>query len=349
VTRRPALHGAVVALLAMLALALAACGEKTESTAQPRTEPLTLVLDFFPNADHAGIYAAQARGLFRRQGLDVRIVTPSDPAAPLKLVQADRADLAITYEPELLLARDKGADVVSVAALVQRPLTSIMSVGKGGLTRPAQLRGKHVGTAGIPYQSAYLQTIAKGAGVDPSTIRETNVGFNLVPAMLTRKVDATLGAFWNYEGVQLQRAGKRPHIIRVDEAGVPTYSELVLAARGASLHEGGARIRRFLLALAEGHQLLRRDPAAGVDPLVKANPDLDRGLQVASVRATLPVFFPADRTRPWGWMDFGAWATFGRWMQDQGLLKQPPATARALTTEFLPGEGLQPQDAAPGA
>ena len=86
-----------------------------------------------------------------------------------------------------------------------------------------------------------------------------------------------------------------------------------------------------------------------VDPLVQANPDLDRGLQLASVRATLPAFFPADRTRPWGWMDFGTWATFGRWMQDQGLLKQPPATAKAMTTEFLPGEGLQPQDATPGA
>ena len=129
-----------------------------------------------------------------------------------------------------------------------------------------------MGTAGIPYQSAYLRTIAKGAGVDPSTVRETNVGFNLVPAMLTHKVDATLGAFWNYEGVQLQRAGKHPHIIRVDAAGVPTYSELVLAARGAALHEGGARIRRFLLALAEAHQLLRRDPAAGRRPAREGQP-----------------------------------------------------------------------------
>jgi putative hydroxymethylpyrimidine transport system substrate-binding protein len=338
VTRRLA----VLALLcAALALALSACGEKRESAAAPRTQPLTLVLDYFPNADHAGIYAAQARGLFRRQGLDVRIVTPPDPSSPLKLLEAGRADLAITYEPELFLARDKGADVVSVAALVQRPLTSIMSVGKQAITRPAQLRGKRVGTAGIPYQSAELRAILEKAGVDPGSVREVNVGFNLVPAMLTKKVDATLGAFWNYEGIQLQRQRKDPRIIRVDEAGVPTYSELVIAGRAQTLRDQGEKVRRFLRALAEGHALLRRDPAIGVDELVKANPDLDRGLQMASVRATLPVFFPADRSKPWGYMQQAQWALFARWMVDERLLQKTPDPVAAITNEFLPGQGLQ--------
>ena len=328
------------ALLAALALVLSACGEKQESTAAPRTQPLTLVLDYLPNADHAGIYAAKARGLFRRQGLDVRIVTPPDPSSPLKLLEAGRADLAITYEPELFLARDKGAQVVSVAALVQRPLTSLMSVGKQAITRPAQLEGKRVGTAGIPYQSAELQAILQHAGVDPKSVTQVNVGFNLVPAMLSNKVDATLGAFWNYEGIQLQRQRKNPKVIRVDRAGVPTYSELVLAARAQTLRQDGEKVRRFLRALAEGHALLRRDPAAGVDELVRANPDLDRGLQLASVRATLPVFFPADRSKPWGYMQTAQWARFARWMLENRLLTQTPDPIAAITNEFLPGQGL---------
>jgi putative hydroxymethylpyrimidine transport system substrate-binding protein len=330
----------LAALLAALSLALSACGEKQESTAAPHTQPLTLVLDYFPNADHAGIYAAKARGLFRRQGLDVRIVTPPDPSSPLKLVQAGRADLAITYEPELFLARDKGADLVSVASLVQRPLTSLMSVGKHAITRPAQLEGKRVGTAGIPYQTAELEAILQNAGVDPKSVKEVNVGFNLVPAMLTGKVDATLGAFWNYEGIQLQRQHKSPRIVRVDDVGVPTYSELVIAARSQTLRENGEKVRRFLRALAEGHALLRRDPAAGVDELVRANPDLDRGLQLASVRATLPVFFPADRSKPWGYMETAQWAQFARWMLDKKLLQQTPDPVAAITNEFLPGQGL---------
>jgi putative hydroxymethylpyrimidine transport system substrate-binding protein len=330
----------MTALLATV-LALSACGEKKESTAAPRLQPLTIVLDFFPNADHAGIYAAQARGLFRRQGLDVKIVTPPDPSSPLKLLQAGRADLAITYEPELFLARDKGADVVSVAALVQRPLTSLISIGKNAITDPGQLQGKRVGTAGIPYQSAELRAILEKAGVDPKSVKETNVGFNLVGAMLGGKVDATLGGFWNYEGIQLQRDHRNPNIIPVDRAGVPTYSELVIAARASFLHHGGEKVRRFLRALAEGHQLLRRDPAAGVDPLVAANRDLNRDLQLASVRATLPAFFPTDRSKPWGYMQTPQWALFARWMLEQRLLNRTPDPIAAFTNEFLPGQGLQ--------
>src|SRR5204862_310766 len=153
-----------------------------------------------PNADHAALYAAQAAGLYARAGLDVHIESPPDPAAPLKLLHAGRADLAISYEPEILLARDRGAeDIVAVGALVQKPLTSVISLPAARIATAADLAGKRVGTAGIPYQTAYLQTIVRHAHAAPA--REVDVGFNLVPALLSGKVDATLGAFWNYEGV----------------------------------------------------------------------------------------------------------------------------------------------------
>ena len=127
------------------------------------------MLDYFPNADHAGIYAAQAAGLYAKAGLDVKLQAPPDPSAPLKLLRAGRADLAISYEPELLLARDQGAEnLVGVAALVQAPLTSLMALPAAGVKSPADLAGKRVGTAGIPYQSAYLKTILEKAGVDPA-------------------------------------------------------------------------------------------------------------------------------------------------------------------------------------
>ena len=166
------------------------------------------MLDYFPNADHAPIYAAEAAGYFKEAGIDVEIRQPPDPAAPLKQLAAGRVDLAISYEPEVLRARDKGLNVVSVGALVQRPLTSIISLPKAKIRKPADLEGKTVGTAGIDYQSAYLRTILLEAGVTPSTVKERNVGFGLVPALLTGKVDATLGAFWNYEGVDLKRRGQ---------------------------------------------------------------------------------------------------------------------------------------------
>ena len=330
---------AVLALL--LVLGLAACGERDEPAGvRAQTERVDLVLDYFPNADHAGIYNAIGEGEFERVGLDVKPRTPSDPSAPLKLLDSGRADLAISYEPELLLARAKGAKVVAIGALVQKPLTSIISLGDDAVSEPGQLEDKKVGTSGIPYQDAYLKTIVAKAGIDPDRVRRINVGFGLVGSMLTKKVDATLGAFWNVEGVDLERRGRKPRILRMEQLGVPTYNELIVIAREQDVRKRGPLLRRFMRGLALGHQGLRDDIEGAVGELVKANPSLDRKLQRAQVKATLPVFFPRAKDKPFGFQDPEAWRAYTKWMLDNDLLANPVGASRAFTNEFLPGEGI---------
>lgn len=331
---------AVVIALA-LTIPLAACGSKEDvTTTGGPVDHITLVLDYLPNADHAPIYAAQRIGAFKAAHLDVKIVTPTDPAAPLKQVEARQADLGISYEPEVLLARDKGARIAAVGALIQKPLTSIMSL-HGRIKTPKDLKGARMGTAGIPYQSAYLRTIATGAGVDPSSIHEVNVGFNLVPSMLSKKVDGTLGAFWNVEGVQLQRQHKDPTIIKMDEAGVPTYNELVFVASQDRLQEKGygAIIRRFMQALSRGARAVRADPQVGADALTSADRDLEPALTLAQVKATLPVYFPSNAAYPWGFMNADEWRAYGQWMVTNRLVSTLP-TPTSITNEFLPGRGI---------
>ena len=191
----------------VLTLGLAACGEKSEETTGGAAEPLSLTLDFYPNPDHAGIYMAQKLGHFDDAGLDVSIHTPSDPAAPLKLLAAGQTDLAISYEPEVLLAHEQGLDVVAVAALVDRPLTSLIWLKKSGVKGVADLRGKTVATAGIPYQDAYLKTILARAELSPADVKTVNVGYGLLPALVGGKAQAMLGGFSNVEGVDLRLRG----------------------------------------------------------------------------------------------------------------------------------------------
>jgi putative hydroxymethylpyrimidine transport system substrate-binding protein len=327
-------------LLALFAAIVAAgCGEREEKLGPAGERSLELMLDWVPNPDHAGIYTADGRGYFRDVELDVTIRRPADPSAPIKQVAAGRVDLAISYEPEVLRARDQGLSVVSVAAIVQKPLTAIMSLPKARIDEPADLEGKRVGTAGIDYQEAYLQAILTEAGADPGSVKLRNVGFGFSAALLTGKVDATLGAFWNYEGTELRLRGRKPRIIRIEEAGVPTYNELVLVANEDALERDGAKIRAFIGAISRGTRDLRRDPDTAIDGLLDANRDLDPELQRAVVNVTLPLFFPPEG-KPFGWHDPAGWDEFSAWMKQNGLLEQPPDPAASYENGLLPGAGL---------
>jgi putative hydroxymethylpyrimidine transport system substrate-binding protein len=323
------------------AVALTACGAKRDklSAAGAPSQSVSLMLDWFPNADHVGLYTALADGDFAQAGLAVQIHVPTNPATPLQLLAAGKVDVAISYEPELLLARNQGEPLVAIGAIVQRPLTSIVSLGDKHITSPAQLRGKTVGDAGIPYQHAYLTTILQRAGVPAGSVKEINVGDNLVPAMLSGRVDATLGAYWNYEAIQLQQMGRRTNVIHVEDVGVPDYDELVLVAREDELANRNNVLRRFVQALGRGYEAVRSNPQAGVDALVRANPSLSSKLQQASVHATLSSFFPADPSRPWGWQNQSQWTAYGEWMLDHHLITNPAAVVDASTNQLLAGQG----------
>jgi len=330
---------AAAAALAAVA-GLAACGEMQDRITPASTLPLTLMLDYFPNADHVGIYQAIAEGDFKRAGLDVRVEVPSDASSPLKDLLSGRADVAISYEPELMIARNQGEPLAAFGAIVQEPLTSIVSVGSEHITSVADLRGKTVGYAGLPYQQAYLDTILTRAHVPISSVKLVDVNEDLVPAMLSGQVDATIGAYWNYEAIELAERAKHPNVIRVNQVGVPNYDELVLVATKATLANKSNEIRAFVQALGRGYESVRSNPQAAVANLVRINPGLAPKFQLASVEATLPAFFPSNPSNPWGWQAQAQWNAFGEWMLRNHLISNPAAIEYAATNEYLAGQGI---------
>jgi putative hydroxymethylpyrimidine transport system substrate-binding protein len=336
---------AAVAVLAVaaLSLGLASCGEKSED-GTTQSEPFTLTLDFYPNPDHVGIYMAQKLGYFEEAGLDVTIQTPSDPAAPIKQVAAGNTDLAISYQPEVILATEQGLDVIAVGALVNSPLTSMIWLKSSKIGGIADLRGKTIATAGIPYQDAYLKTILGRAGLTTSDVNTVNVGYGLLPAIVSGRAQAMLGGFRNVEGVDLRLRGKEPVVTPVDKLGVPTYDELVFVARPEALEEDAQPVRLFLAALARGTSAAAANPQAATEALTAANPDLDPKLTAAEVKATLPLLNPPQRQAPgggktpaFGEMNSQEWETFIGWMRDHGLISGRPAPSDVLSNEYLPG------------
>jgi NitT/TauT family transport system substrate-binding protein/putative hydroxymethylpyrimidine transport system substrate-binding protein len=283
----------VAALLAaaLLGTGLVACGGGGAEPGAPKGA--TLVLDFQPNAVHAGIYAAQANGDFRDEGVDLHIQEPSSTADSAKLLQAGRADFAVIDINDFGIARERGLDLVAVAAIVQRPLASVIAGDRSEIRTPADLAGKTIGVTGVPSDDAVLDTVLRSGGVDPSDVHRVTIGFNAVADLAAGKVDAATG-FWNAEGVQLQQMGIPIREFRVDEFGAPRYPELVVATRRQSCPAGLALLR----GLNRGYAALGKDPGGALNDLLAQVPGLDRSLQGAQLNALVgaDAFDPAIGT-----------------------------------------------------
>jgi putative hydroxymethylpyrimidine transport system substrate-binding protein len=327
-----------LALAACAATLMAGCGEKSESTTSGQTQVVDLALDFYVNPDHAGIFVALDRGYFRQAGLDVRPQVPSDPSAPIKEVAAGRADLALSYEPEVLIARDQGLPVTAVAAIVPSPLTSLIWLQGSGIRDVKDLKGKTIATAGIPYQTAYLKTILERSGLSPEDVNAVDVQQGLLPAILSGRADAMLGGFLNVEGVDLKLRGKDPTVTPVDRLGIPTYDELVLVANSDRLDEQARELELFIAALERGTKAAVADPPVATRAILDAGKGLDPRITAAEVRRTLPLLLPAGGEHRYGYMDPAEWERFAQFFADHGVIKALPETGDVLTNAHLPGQ-----------
>lgn len=315
-------------LVLPLLAALAACGGST------RLARMTLMLDWTPNPDHVGFYYAREAGLFHRERLEVTIRAPSDPATPLKLVAAGRSDLAVSYEQELFFAAAKKLPTVAVAAVVPQPLNSIMAIDPG-IHSVGDLKGRRVGITGVPADYAALDSALSTAGLSRDDVKVVSVGYNLLPSLLSRKVDAVLGVYRNVEGVELEQRGYTPTVIPLDRAGVPPYDELVLVASSERLRSDSGyagRVGRFVDAFLQGTAEARDHPRRSVAILGKVTASGHRFLASATP-ATLALLSGPDGI---GCMRQAEWQRFGAWMYAQKLLDAPIAAGRVMTTRFLP-------------
>ncbi|MBA7847173.1 ABC transporter substrate-binding protein [Klebsiella sp. RHBSTW-00484] len=260
-------------------------------------EKLTLVLDWYINPDHAPIMVAEQIGAFKEAGLDVKIVPPSDPALPPRLVAARQADLAITYQPQVHFFADEGLPLVRVGTLINSPLNTVIALDKN-IKTPADLKGKKVGYSVSGIEQATLATMAQHAQIDPNSIKLINVNFQLTSALLAGQVDAVIGGYRNIEALEIKLQGKDPVVMNVEDYGVPAYDELVIVANRDEVN--APKIKAFLAALQKGVTYLRTHPQETWLAFAAAHPELNTELNKQAWLKTIPLFAtnPAELDKP---------------------------------------------------
>lgn len=302
--------------------------------ARAQAAKATLALDWYPNADHAGLFLAKARGYFANAGLDLDIYTPADPTTVLQTVGVGRDTFGISYQTDVLLARAAGVPVVSIAALVQHPLIVIMSLAEKKIGRPKDLVGKTVGYPGIPSQEAFLATMLETDGATFSDVTLVNVDFNLIPAMLSGQVDAVMGAFRNVEVVIAEQQGHAVNAMPVEKWGVPDYYELVLVASEETVARRATLAAAFLGAAQHGFDDAIADPNAALDALARASAELDRPVTKKGIELLIPDWKSASPA--FGAQDAARWTAYADWMKSRRLIPENLDVQAAFTTNLLP-------------
>lgn len=331
----------IFAMLAAGALLLTGCGADNAARSAASLDEgkqlreLTVVLDWYPNALHAFLYEAEEKGYFADEGLTVNIQSPAGVNDAMSMVAAGKADIGLYYQQDVIQARvEQNVPVKSVGAVVQAPLNIILSLKDKNITRPEDLAGKTIGYAGTELSEALVRSIMKSSGADASDVKMVDVGFELMAAMTTGNVDATIGCLVNHEVPQMEKEGFEVNYFFPDDFGVPQYYEGIFLADDKMIEEEPEVIAAFLRGCQKGFADFKAEPDAVLQVLLDnqdaSNFPLDPDVEKKSVETLLPLMETADA--PFLSQTEKCWQENIDWMYDEGLISSKPAVTEVMAT-----------------
>lgn len=276
---------------------------------------LTLMLDWFPNIDHLPVYVAREMGYFSANGLKIKIVSPSETSDGLKLAASGNVDIAVSYEPQTIIAASRGIKVKVVGQLINHPLTTLLFLDNKGIHNPSDLIGRKIGYTVPGLMDLLLKAFADINGIDHYS--PVNVGFTIVPALVSGKVDAVMGPFKTYETVELSQRGYHSSFFELEKYGIPDYEELVFITGGKTLEQRPEAVHSFCKAVERAIAYTRKNPEQALKLYLKAVVEADKKTESRAFALTLPYY--ADKKK----VDPAAWQRFADFALKYKLIKKP--------------------------
>jgi len=279
------------------------------------SQKLTLMLDWFPNVDHLPLYIAKHQGYFSEKGLEVKILSPSDTSDALKLAASGSVDIAISYQPQTIIAASEGLDIIAVGRLIEHPLTTLLFLKGKGISKPSDLEGKKIGYTVPGLMDVLLKAFAGINGIKNYT--PINVGFTIVPSLAAGKVDAIMGPFKTYETVEMRHRGYQAGYFELERWGIPDYDELIFVCGAKALKEKEQAIKKFSMAVDRGIAYSRANPEKALEQYFKAVPEAGRKTETEAFKLTLPYFSYSQKH------DVQRWQRFADFSLQYGLVERP--------------------------
>lgn len=285
-------HLVVGAVLVLLLSVITGCTPEKE-----KKDQVTIMLDWYPNAVHSFIYTALKKGYFTEEGIDLKIQMPAETNDPIRMAAANQVDLALTYQPQVALARGEGIPVKSIAAVVRHPLNTLLVPTNSPIQSPKDLVGKKVGYPSIPLNQAFMETMVAKDGGDPTKVNMQDIGFDIVPALAGKRVDAVYGGFTNHEEILFNKQGFKVRNISFTAYGVPDYYELVIVAGEETIKNKKDVLARFWKAAQKGQEDVKNNPADSLEILLENQSQefpLEKDVEEQSLAVLLPLMMEKD-------------------------------------------------------
>ena len=277
-------------------------------------QKLALILDWFPNVDHLPIYVARQRGYFADEGLELNIISPSETADGLKMAASGNVDIAVSYQPQTIIAAARGLEVVVFARLIEHPLTTLLFLKDKGIKVPADLTGKKIGYTVPGLMDVLLEAFAKVNSV--RDYEAINVGFAIVQSLTAGKVDAVMGPFKTYETVTMAHKGYQAGYFELEKWGIPDYDELIFITSKKNMLNNYTALAGFRRAIDRAIAAMRDSPPQAFEDYIKQVPEADRKIEADAFKLTRPYFATDQRLDP------GRWQKFADFAMQYGLIEK---------------------------